>query len=92
MKKEIVKVRVDQDIKEEYKKYTDQLGITMSEDILLHIQQCISGKNYNSVCEHNDRNAQIYYIYNNIYNILRNNHFEGSADLLKEWVELECLL
>ena len=41
MKKEMVIVRIDQNMKDKYKKYTDQIGITMSEDILLHIQQCI---------------------------------------------------
>ena len=92
MKKEIVKVRIDQDMKEKYKKYTDQLGITMSEDILLYIQRCISGKDYNSVYGHNDRKAQIYYIYNNIYNKLKDNYFDGAAELLAEWSELECLL
>lgn len=88
MKKEVVKVRVDQDMKEKYKKYTDQLGITMSEDIILHIQQCIKNQNYNTVCEQND----IYQSFLNIYSILDDADFYGVTELIKELEALECHL
>ena len=92
MKKEIVKVRIDQDMKEKYKKYTDQLGITMSEDILLHIQQCIKNQNYNTVCKQNDIYKNIYQSFLNIYCILDDANFCGVTELIKELEDLECHL
>lgn len=92
MKKEVVKVRVDQDMKEKYKKYTDQLGITMSEDILLHIQQCIKGQKYNNVYEQNDINKKIYYTFLNIYTILQDADFYGATEIINELEDLKCHL
>lgn len=92
MKKEMVIVRIDQNMKDKYKKYTDQIGITMSEDILLHIQQCIKNQNYNTVCEQNDIHKNIYQSFLNIYSILDNADFYGVKELIKELEDLECHL
>lgn len=86
MKEEMVIVRIDQNMKDKYKKYTDQIGITMSEDIILHIQQCIKNQNYNTVCEQND----IYHSFLNIYSILDDADFCGVKELIKELEVLEC--
>ena len=92
MRKEVVKVRIDQNMKDKYKKYTDQIGITMSEDILLHIQQCIKNQNYNTVCEQNDIHKNIYQSFLNIYSILDDADFCGVKELIKELEDLECHL
>ena len=92
MRKEVVKVRIDQNMKDKYKKYTDQIGITMSEDILLHIQQCIRGHKYKTVCEQNDLNKKIYHSFLNIYSILQDTNFYGVTELVKELEDLKCHL
>lgn len=88
MKSVVIRVRIDSETKEKYQKYTEQLGITMSEDIKLHIQQSLVKRE----ADRKNIDDERYERFKNIYELLKDVYFDGYAELLKELEELECLI
>ena len=89
MKADVIRVRIDSETKEKYQKIIEQKGITMSEDIKLHIQQSLTNHN---VDRNINKSDEQYEKIKNIYKILKDVYFDGSVELLKELEELECLI
>lgn len=89
MKSDVIRVRIDSETKEKYQKIIEQKGITMSEDIKLHIQQSLTNHN---VDRNINKSDEQYEKIKNIYKILKDVYFDGSVELLKELEELECLI
>lgn len=89
MKSDVIRVRIDSETKEKYQKIIEQKGITMSEDIKLHIQQSLTNHN---VDRNINKSDEQYKKIKNIYKILKDVYFDGSVELLKELEELECLI
>ena len=89
MKSDVIRVRIDSETKEKYQKIIEQKGITMSEDIKLHIQQSLTNQN---VDRNINKSDEQYEKIKNIYKILKDVYFDGSVELLKELEELECLI
>ena len=89
MKSDVIRVRIDSETKEKYQKIIEQKGITMSEDIKLHIQQSLTNHNVDRTINKSDEQ---YEKIKNIYKILKDVYFDGSVELLKELEELECLI
>ena len=89
MKSDVIRVRIDSETKEKYQKIIEQKGITMSEDIKLHIQQSFTNHN---VDRNINKSDEQYEKIKNIYKILKDVYFDGSVELLKELEELECLI
>lgn len=90
MKTATIRVLIDSETKEKYKEYTDSRGITINEDLLMHIYNLI-GEQYGD-CDHNNKNAEIYHRFNNIYNILKDARFERCEEVFECLKELECLV
>ena len=89
MKSDVIRVRIDSETKDKYQKIIEQKGITMSEDIKLHIQQSLTNHN---VDRNINKSDEQYEKIKNIYKILKDVYFDGSVELLKELEELECLI
>lgn len=88
MKSVVIRVRIDSETKEKYQKYTEQLGLSMSEDIKLHIQHSLVKYETNSKNIDDER----YERFKNIYELLKDVYFDGYDELLKELEALECLI
>lgn len=88
MKSVVIRVRIDSETKEKYQKYTEQLGLSMSEDIKLHIQQSL----IKHEVDRKNIDDERYERFKNIYELLKDVCFDGYAELLKELEALECLI
>ncbi|MBN2950872.1 MAG: hypothetical protein JTJ21_09910 [Holdemanella sp.] len=87
MKNELIKVRIDPDLKIKYKQKLDEKNVSMSQDILNHIYTVIdstvvtrtnSNKLYREMCT--------------IYDILKNINFNGRDEVLKALGEIEDVI
>lgn len=87
MKNELIKVRIDPDLKIKYKQKLDEKNVSMSQDILNHIYTVIdstvvtrtnSNKLYRKMCT--------------IYDILKNINFNGRDEVLKALGEIEDVI
>lgn len=87
MKNELIKVRIDPELKIKYKQKLDEKNVSMSQDILNHIYTVIdstvvtrtnSNKLYREMCT--------------IYDILKNINFNGRDEVLKALGEIEDVI
>lgn len=91
MKKEIIKIRIDKEVKDTFKKKTSENGLTMSEEILNMINASLTNEIYeNKISCLNKK--EIYTKFSYIFNILSYIDCEQKNVLLKELRDLECLL
>lgn len=91
MKKEIIKIRIDKEVKDKFRKKTSKNGLSMSEEILNMINISLTNEIYeNKSCCLNRK--EVYTKFSHIFNLLDNVNYEQKDILLKELRDLECLL
>ena len=82
MKNELIKVRIDPDLKIKYKQKLDEKNVSMSQDILNHISTVVTRTNSN----------KLYREMCTIYDILKNINFNGRDEVLKALGEIEDVI
>ena len=87
MRNELIKVRIDPDLKIKYKQKLDEKNVSMSQDILNHIYTVIDS----TVVTRTNSNI-LYREMCTIYDILKNINFNGRDEVLKALGEIEDVI
>ncbi|WP_279138437.1 type II toxin-antitoxin system RelB/DinJ family antitoxin [Faecalicoccus pleomorphus] len=92
MKNEVIKVRIDRETKKKFKERAEEMGLTMSQEIMNLINASFTGDAYYLNTKNSLRYKQLHLCISNIYNILSEANCDRKNELMEELGELECLL